>query len=118
MSAAAYTGWALLELMGHRQRIGRVSEVEAYGGKLLRIDIPVAEGEGVTESHGPCVTEFYGASSVYALRPLSEAVALAMVKQYGDPRPVMPMDYRIEDRSGAGGRAAGSYDDDDPEDLV
>ncbi len=93
----AYEGWAILELMGHRQRIGHVSEIEAFGGKLLRIDIPTEAGD---------VTEFYGCSSVYSLRPVSEAIARDQAKRYGDPRPVRPVDYRIEDgrpeRNGGG----------------
>lgn len=94
MTAAAYTGWAMLELMGHRQRVGIVSEVEAYGGKLLRIDIPAIDG-------GEGLTEFYGAASVYALRPLSEDLGRDWLQRHGDPRPVKPLGYRIEDRSAA-----------------
>ena len=99
--STAYAGWALLELMGHRQRVGRVSEVEAYGGKLLRIDIPV--GEGAED-----ITEFYGVTSVYALRPLAEDVAR---RQYDD-RPVAPVGYRLPARgeTGQGGASGLSCD--------
>jgi hypothetical protein len=100
--SAAYEGWALLELMGHRQRVGRVSEVEAYGGKLLRIDIPAA-----TEDGEPFTTEFYGATSVYSLRPLSEAIARDHAKRNADPRPIQPLEYRLERQAGA----RPSYDD-------
>lgn len=58
--------WAIVELMGHRRRAGQVKEVEQFGAKMLRIDIPAGEG---------FVTEFYGGSSIYALRPASEDVA-------------------------------------------
>lgn len=91
---ASYSGWAMLELMGHRQRIGYVREIEMFGGKLLRIDIPTEGGD---------VTEFYGASSIYSLRPVSEEIARDSAKRYGDPRPVRPVEYRegaqIEDHS-------------------
>lgn len=86
MSGAAYEGWAILELMGHRRRAGRVAEVEMFGGKLLRIDIPAGDGE---------VTEFYGATSIYSLRPATEEVARRAAGQLGDPRPVQPVDYRL-----------------------
>ena len=85
----AYEGWALVELMGHRQRIGFVREIEMFGGKLLRIDIPAEGGE---------VTEFYGCTSIYALRPCSEAIARDSAKRYGDPRPVRAVDYQLEHR--------------------
>lgn len=83
-----FEGWAVLELMGHRQRAGYVKDVEMFGGKLLRIDIPVGEG----------VTEFYGCSSIYALRPCTEEIAKEHVKRsYDDPRPIRPVDYREQE---------------------
>lgn len=85
ISAPAFKGWAILELMGHRQRAGIVEEVEMAGGKLLRIDIPTEGGD---------VTEFYGASAIYALRPCSEEIARRMSNGYHDPRPVRPVEYR------------------------
>jgi len=81
----AYEGWAILEVMGYRQRVGRVQEVEMYGGKMLRIDLELEGGD---------VTEFYSCASIYALRPLSEEVARDAAKRHADPRPVRPVDYR------------------------
>lgn len=103
----AFEGWAILELMGHRVRGGYVKDVEMFGGKLLRIDIPVGDKPEET------VTEFYGCGSVYSLRPCAEGIVRDHVKKtYGaDPRPVMPVNYRIEDRS----RAAESADHHDDE---
>ena len=80
--------WAIVELMGHRRRAGLVSEVERFGTKLLRIDIPI----GATETS---VTEFYSGSAIYAFRPCSEDVARAAVEAIGDPRPVQPASYRL-----------------------
>ena len=78
-------GWVLLELMGHRQRIGLAQEEEVAGGLMLRIDIPT-EGDEYA-------TEYYGASSIYALRPVSEQVARDHYAAR-DPRPVRPVTYR------------------------
>lgn len=80
----AFESWAVLELMGHRQRPGMVKEVEIAGGKMLRVDIPLEGGD---------VTEFYGVSSVYALRPVSEEIARDMAKRVYDVRPMRPVDY-------------------------
>jgi hypothetical protein len=104
LNEKAFEGWAFLELMGHRQRVGYVREVELFGGKLLRIDIPTDGGD---------VTEFYGCSSIYALRPISEEIARDRAKAYGDPRPVKPVQYRIEDRSN-GAYGDNHYDDELP----
>jgi hypothetical protein len=96
---AAYEGWAMLEVMGHRRRVGRVQEVEMYGGKMLRIDIPLEGGD---------VTEFYSCASIYALLPLSEEVARDTAKRYR--RPVRPVDYRALPAPTSNGHD--SHDDD------
>lgn len=79
-------GWVFLELMGHRQRIGKAREEYVGSGKMLRIDIPVDGG-------ADDVTEFYGTSAIYALRPITEEIA----KDHWaakDPRPIKPAEYR------------------------
>lgn len=85
---APYEGWAILEVMGHRTRPGYVKQVEMFGGILLRIDIPV--NETVT------VTEFYGCSSIYSLRPATEELVRDTAKSSysADPRPVRALDYK------------------------
>ena len=98
--ARSFESWAVLELMGHRQRVGFVQEVEIAGGKMLRIDIPTETGD---------VSEFYGVSSVYAMRPCEEDVARDLAKRYGYPPPIRPVAYRDGDP-----RAIGSLDDDEP----
>jgi hypothetical protein len=87
----AFKGWAVLELMGHRRRAGMVEEVEIAGGKLLRIDIPTSGGN---------VTELYGCSAIYALRPVSEEIARRAAADIGDPRPVRPVEYREREADG------------------
>lgn len=84
----AFEGWAIVELMGHRTRGGYAKDVELFGGKMLRIDIPVA-----TDT---TVTEFYGCSAIYALRPCTEQIVKDHVKRSheGDMRPIRPVDYR------------------------
>ena len=84
--SGAYEGWAIVELMGHRKRAGRVCEVEQYGATLLRIDIPAGEDT---------VTEFYGGGAIYALRPCSEELARTTAAYIGDVRPIAPATLRI-----------------------
>jgi hypothetical protein len=38
--AEAEPVYAVIEVFGHRRLAGRIAEVEQYGTKLLRIDIP------------------------------------------------------------------------------
>lgn len=88
MAEVEFEGWAIVELMGHRQRGGYVKDVEMFGGKLLRIDIPVDQEK--------TVTEFYGCSALYALRPCTEEIVRDHIKRSydGDVRPVRPVEYR------------------------
>ena len=86
--ADPFKGWGILELMGHRRLGGFVQDVEMFGGKLLRVDIPI-DAETT-------VTEFYGCSAIYALRPCTEQIVRDHVKRSydGDVRPVRPVDYK------------------------
>lgn len=87
-----FEGWAILEILGHRVRSGFVKEVEMFGGKLIRVDIPVKDGD--IEGH---VTEFYGCASIYSMRPATESVVKeAALREWGgvDPRPFMPVDFK------------------------
>lgn len=84
MADTAFAGWAILELMGHRRRVGYCEEVEIAGGKMLRIDI---HGKDDT-----VLSEFYGSSAIYALRPVSEEVARDASRNQ-DVRPVRPAEY-------------------------
>lgn len=85
----AYEGYAQVELMGHRVRCGKISEEESYGSKFLRIDIPFESG---------VVTEYYGGSAIYAITPLSEEICKDRIGKH-DPRPVQPLQYRLEDKT-------------------
>ena len=66
--------WAILELMGHTRLIGYVTEEDAFGSKIGRID--------VLSQDGSQTTQYFGAASVYRLTPTDEATAREMVKPY------------------------------------
>ena len=85
MSTTEFEGWAIVELMGHRQRPGYVKEVEIGGAKMLRIDIPADGGD---------VTEFYSAAAIYSIRPGSEELVRDQADRWGVRRPVRPMAYQ------------------------
>lgn len=114
----AYTGWAIVELMGHRVIAGQVSEAAQYGAAQLRVDVP-----------GPlvgniAVTQFYGGSAIYSLTPCTEEAARQVLEnRHSLPEPVrlaLPMPDRETDRALMGHVAmasdpdfAGDEDDDD-----
>ena len=78
MADATIEYWAIIELMGHVRMAGKVSEVERYGSKVGRIDIP--DGAGFR-------TQFFGGTSVYRETPCSEDVARAVASQ-SMPQPI------------------------------
>lgn len=83
--------WAIVEIMGHLRRAGRILEVDRFGAKLLRVDIPILDSPDAVLF----VTEFFGGASIYRLRPCSKEIAMEAARQIGDPRPVMPVTARI-----------------------
>lgn len=84
-----FEGWAILELMGHRRLIGRLSTVTIAGASFLRIDVPLDGAEG---------TQFYSPSAVYAITPTTEDFArraahlnaVAPVSRFELPAPKTP----------------------------
>ena len=62
-----WTGWAIVELMGHRRLSGQVSEQTIAGSRFVRLDIP----------SDPKVTQFYAPAAVYCITPTSEDIARA-----------------------------------------
>jgi hypothetical protein len=109
MTETAYEGWALIEQMGFRKTVAKVREVEQFGTKMLRMDVPFFEGDK-PEPAG-YATRFAGGPSLYQVSPLEETLALHAARQQSDPRPVQPTTFRI------GGAPSGSRPgegDDDP----
>lgn len=78
--STAYTGWAIVELLGRRRYAGHVTEVVQFGVAMGRLDVPET-------ADAPAQTIFFGGESVYQLSPVSEEAAKA-VAQYSRPEPV------------------------------
>lgn len=121
--------WGVLELMGHVRTAGLVSEVEMFGAKMGRIDIPSkvvcdrCSGVGrITGEPGACLacdgdgckdgftTSYFGGSSVYRLTPCGEAEARA-VAAGNQPQPVHRWEFPRNLLPAAA--ASGTLDEDD-----
>lgn len=86
---APFASWAVLELMGHQQIAGFVSEEEIGGSKLLRVDVPELElGEITTR---PAYTKYFGTGAVYALHPTTEALARQAAARLEGYRAALPV---------------------------
>lgn len=63
-----FEAWAIVELFGHNQIAGLVSEQEIAGTSFVRVDVPARDGsEGFTKLYGP--------SAIYCITPVAEEVA-------------------------------------------
>lgn len=65
--------WCIIELFGHSQIAGKVTEQAIGGGSFIRVDVPKT-------SKRPGFTKFFGPSAIYAITPVEKAIALAMAE--------------------------------------
>ena len=88
--ATEYEGWALLEIMGHRQTAGWISEVQIGGATMLRVDVPKPGNGGASLALDEiAVTQYYGGSSIYCMTPCDEETARkALKRRWGLPSAV------------------------------
>lgn len=59
-----FEGPAVVELMGHRRLMGTVSDVPGFGGRVLRLVIPLPDGRSAQQ--------FYGYASIFCVTQLDE----------------------------------------------
>lgn len=75
MSNTGFNCWAVVEVMGHKQFAGLVTEQEVGGTSFVRIDVPEVEGH-------PAFTKLFGAASIYCITPTTEDIAKAVASGY------------------------------------
>lgn len=77
MEENKFSGWGLVEIMGHQRIAGRLGERCIAGANLLQVDVPTGQGENDFR------TEFVGGHSIYRLHPTDERTARAIAKSIG-----------------------------------
>lgn len=100
MEARQFEAWAIVEVMGHRQFAGFVTEQALGGASFVRVDVPESDGL-------PAFTKLLGAGSIYAITPCTEETAKAFAcksrqrafSTYEAPRLPPPTGDRIQDDS-------------------
>jgi DNA polymerase-3 subunit epsilon len=70
--------WCVVELMGHNQIAGRVTEQSLGGGSFLRVDVPPTSAQ-------PSFTKFFGQGAIYAITVVEQSVAQAMAEGLKSP---------------------------------
>lgn len=72
-TAEKFEEWALVELFGHTQIAGRVSEIQIADQGFIRVDVPTVEGQSG-------FTKFFGPNAIYAMTPTTEAIVVRLVQ--------------------------------------
>ena len=94
---STFESWAIVEVMGHRQFAGLVTEQTIGGASFVCVDVPEVKADG---EDLPAFTKILGAGSIYAISPCSEETARAFAAQgrqrsfslYDAPRLPAPLD--------------------------
>jgi len=84
-----FTGWAIVELLGHKKLAGHVSSQAIGGGVLVRVDVPETPGDSAPPT--AAYTKLVGVGSIYALTPCEEGLArraARAIERYNEPLPV------------------------------
>ena len=64
--------WMFVEIMGHRSHWGRTREIECFGTKMLRVDVPI---KGDPAAHG-WKTHFYGGTAIFSITLTDEETVM------------------------------------------
>jgi hypothetical protein len=100
--------WACVEIFGHRKHYGRIKELERFGTKMLRVDVPTQTAAPLLGESEQFETFLYGGASIFSLTPMTEEAARKGAEAER-PKPYKPLDrLPAPDRYGYG-------DDDDDE---
>lgn len=100
-----FEGWCVVELFGHQQVAGFVSEQTIGGCGFVRVDVPAHDGIEP-------FTKLYGEKAIYAIHPCSEQLAkqaAARLGQQGSPLPVYTPDLSAAQDTIAEARRAASW---------
>lgn len=73
--------WAIIELFGHNQIAGYVTEQTIGGTSFVRVDVPGGEEK-------PGFTKLFGGAAIYAITPTTEEIATEAARRL-DVRPVL-----------------------------
>lgn len=95
--AAPLDTWAIVEVMGHKQFAGHVTEQAIGGTALIRVDVPeTVQPDGRRTA---TYSKLIGPGSIYMITPCTEEVAHAAAKsleRWNNPIPVeLPVERRL-----------------------
>lgn len=100
--------WAIVEVMGHSQYAGRLSEYSQLGVPLVRVEVPATSSQ-------PAFEKLLGAASIFRVTPCTEEVARAAAEQFS-VRPLSLVHLPAAQPARLESRQDDQWDDEDEED--
>ncbi len=85
---APLAGWAIIELFGHRQLAGEISEVLIAGDGFLRLDMPEIPERVEGNYRYPAraaTTQLYSPKAIYSLTPTDKGTAIKFLSRTIQP---------------------------------
>jgi hypothetical protein len=82
--------WALVEIMGHRRHYGRITEMERFGAKMLRVDVPFSAAAPLLGEPEIFETFVYAGPAIFGITPMTEEACRKWAES-DRPRPVERM---------------------------
>lgn len=73
-----FTGWAVVEIMGHIRVAGQVREETVFGVAMIRVDVPGIDGH-------PAFIRYYHPQALYSLCPTDETTARSVAQYQRHP---------------------------------
>jgi hypothetical protein len=94
MAEQKFEGWCVVELFGHQQIAGYVSEQVFGGGAFVRVDVPVTD-------HAEAHTKLFGEKAIYAIHPCAEEMAKQAAAGLARRSGATPLPVHVPDLSAA-----------------
>lgn len=82
--------YACVEVFGHRKHYGRIKEVDRFGAKMLRVDVPTRSSAPLLGEDEQFETFIYGGSAIFSLTPMTEEAARKWAEAER-PKPYRPL---------------------------
>ncbi len=102
MEENTFKQYAVVELFGHQQIAGMVSEQTIAGQGFVRVDVPACEDQ-------EAFTRLFGTGAIYSIIPTTEEIATAFARR-NISRPINPWQLALPEPD-----EQDDDEDDDPE---